>query len=462
MKLKLLNHKNLDMTQGNALKVIVFFTIPLLLGNLFQQLYNVVDSYIVGDVLGDDAMGAVSSSGSLINLLIGLIQGISVGGGIVVAQHFGAKNKDRMRKCEHTLVIFGVVLGIAMTIIGYVLSPILLRKMETPEEILPLSIEYFQVYFLGVIFTIMYNCFASILRAVGDSRHPLYYLILATLINVVVDILFIRVLHMGIKGAAFATIISQGVSALLTLLQLLFTKEDYKLKFKELKFTKEELILILKYGIPTGLQNSIISLSNVFIQKNINAFGNTATSGYGAYVKIEGFATLPSGSFSMTLSTFVGQNVGAKKYDRAKKGGMIGLLTSVIVTEMLGIGLAIFARPLVDLFTDTEAVIDIGMKPLHIIAPFFGLLAFSHGMSGVLRGAGYSKTPMFIMIICWVAVRISLIPVALNIPGWNRIETIFWFYPFTWSLSFIALNVNSRLTLFSKKKFQTVEDLVLE
>ena len=454
MKMSVLNRKNLDMTQGNSLKVIVLFTIPLLLGNLFQQLYNVIDSYIVGEYLGDYAMGAVSSSGSLINLLIGLIQGISVGGGIVVAQHFGAKNTERMRKCEHTLVFFGLFLGVGMTIIGYFLSPVLLRLMSTPEDILPLSIEYFQMYFMGVIFTIMYNCFASILRAVGDSRHPLYYLIIATLVNVVFDVLFIRVWHMGIEGAALATIISQAISAVLTLLQLIFTKENYKITFKELRFDKEELIKILKYGIPTGLQNSIISLSNVFIQKNINSFGPYATSGYGAYTKIEGFATMPSGSFSMALSTFVGQNVGAKKYDRARKGGMVGLLASVLTTEFLGIMLVIFSNPLVGLFTDTEEVIEIGVKPLHLIAPFFGLLAFSHGMSGILRGAGYSKTPMFIMILCWVVVRISLIPVALNIPGWHQIETIFWFYPFTWSLSFIALIVNSKLTLFNKNKFK--------
>ena len=291
--------KNIDMTKGNPLKVIILFTLPLLLGNVFQQLYNICDSAVIGQFVGDDAMAAVSSSGSLINLLIGLVQGISVGAGIVIAQYFGAKDINRMSKTIHTTVLFSLVLGILLSFIGYFLAPLLLRLMSTDEEILPNSITYFHTYFIGVIFTVLYNAGSSILRAVGDSKRPLYYLIVASIINVGLDYLFVGVFKWGIIGVGVATIIAQGVSSILTFLQLFLTDQDYKIEFSKLRFTKDELIKIIQYGIPTGLQNSIISLSNTFILSNINSFGKIATTSYGAYSKIEGFATLPSGSFSM-------------------------------------------------------------------------------------------------------------------------------------------------------------------
>lgn len=442
--------KNVDMTVGNPLKIIILFTLPLILGNIFQQCYNVVDSMVVGKFVGDNAMGAVSSSGSLINLLIGLIQGISVGAGIVIAQRLGARDIAGMRRTIHTSVVFSFVLGVIMTVVGYFLSPVLLKVMKTPDEILPLSVKYFKVYFLGVIFTLMYNCGSSIFRAIGDSRHPLYYLIVACIVNVVLDLLFVAVLDFGIYGAAFATIISQAVSAILTFIKLIIDKTEYQISFKELKIHRRELLRIISYGVPTGLQNSIISLSNVFIQSNINAFGNVATSGCGSYSKIEGFATLPSASFSMALSTYVGQNVGAGKYDRARKGGYQGLLLSMLVTEICGVLLFAFAPYLIGLFSDTDVVINMGVLETRTITPFYFLLAFSQGMSGILRGAGWSKTPMFTMIICWVCVRIVGIPIALQIDGWNTIRTIFWFYPFTWGLSFIALMVISAISRWSK------------
>ena len=443
--------KNIDMTKGNPLKVIILFTLPLLLGNVFQQLYNICDSAVIGQFVGDDAMAAVSSSGSLINLLIGLVQGISVGAGIVIAQYFGAKDINRMSKTIHTTVLFSLVLGILLSFIGYFLAPLLLRLMSTDEEILPNSITYFHTYFIGVIFTVLYNAGSSILRAVGDSKRPLYYLIVASIINVGLDYLFVGVFKWGIIGVGVATIIAQGVSSILTFLQLFLTDQDYKIEFSKLRFTKDELIKIIQYGIPTGLQNSIISLSNTFILSNINSFGKIATTSYGAYSKIEGFATLPSGSFSMALSTYVGQNIGAKDYKRAKVGGYKGLLLSMITTEFLGVMIIVLGRYLVGIFTNTEIVIQNAITQISIIAPFYFLLAYSHGMSGILRGAGYSKTPMFIMIICWVVIRICFIPIALKYL-YNDVTTIFWFYPFTWSLSTIVLTIVSIVTKWSKPK----------
>ncbi len=443
--------KNIDMTKGNPLKVIILFTLPLLLGNIFQQLYNICDSAIVGQFVGDNAMAAVSSSGSLINLLIGLVQGIAVGAGIVVAQYFGAKDVDKMSKTIHTTVLFSFVLGIVLSFVGYFIAPVLLKAMGTDEEILPNSIDYFHVYFIGVIFTVLYNAGSSILRAVGDSKRPLYYLVIAAIINIGLDYLFIGVFNLGVIGAGVATIISQAVSSILTFTQLFSTKQNYRLEFKKLRFSKDELIKIIQYGIPTGLQNSIISFSNTFILSNVNSFGKLATTSFGAYSKIDGFATLPGGSFSMALSTYVGQNIGAKDYKRAKKGAIEGLIASMVTTEIIGILIILCGRYIVSMFTSTEQVIQATLVQIRIIAPFYFLLAYSHGISGVLRGAGFSKTPMIVMILFWVVVRICGIPIALNYIN-NDVTTIFWFYPFTWSLSTVVLTAIAFICKWDKPR----------
>lgn len=431
--------RNINMTEGNPIKVIILFTLPLLLGNIFQQLYNVVDSMVVGKFVGDEALGAVASSGSLINLLIGLIQGISVGAGIVIAQYFGAKNVEKMRKSIHTAVTFCFILGLIMTVVGFFLSPYLLVLMKTDPEVLPLSIKYFQTYFLGIVFSLLYNMGSAIFRAVGDSRHPLYFLIVACCVNIVLDIIFVRVFNLGVVGVGVATMISQAVSMILTFGMLIKSNDDYRFSFKDICISGPELKKIIAYGVPTGIQNSIISFSNVFIQSNINGFGKFAQAGCGAYSKIEGFATMPSGSFSMALSTYVGQNIGANDHERAKKGAFLGLLVDLGITEFLGLMLYILAPQLIGLFSNNEEVIRIGVLQARTIVPFYFLLAFAHGMSGIMRGAGISKTPMFVMIICWVCVRVIGIPIALSWDGCNTIQTIFWFYPFTWGLSFIVL-----------------------
>lgn len=278
----------------------------------------------------------------------------------------------------------------------------------------------------------------------------MYYLIVATFINIGLDFLFVGSFNLGVVGARLATIIAQAISSILTFLQLFITKQNYKVEFKKIRFHKDELIKIIQYGIPTGLQNSIISLSNTFILSNVNSFGKLATTSYGAYSKIEGFATLPSGSFSMALSTYVGQNIGALDYKRAKKGGYQGLLVSMLFTEFLGV-IILLGRYVVCLFTSTEEVIQNTLVQIRIIGPFYLLLAYSHGISGILRGAGYSKTPMFVMILCWVVIRICSIPLALKYIN-NDVTTIFWFYPFTWGLSSVVLTIISILSKWSHPK----------
>lgn len=298
------------MTSGSIPKQMVFFALPILLGNLFQQLYNTVDSLIVGNFLGSQALAAVSSSGNIIFLMIGFFNGVAIGAGVVISRYFGAREIERMQNAIHTTVAFGLIVSFIMTLIGVFFTPTLLRWMGTPDSVMAASVTYFKIYFLGSFGSIMYNFFVGILQAVGDSKHSLYYLIVSSVVNIVLDLFFIAVLKMGVGSAALATIISQYISAGLCLYLLLTTKGTHRIVPSKVKIHKELLGEILKYGLPSGFQNSIIGLANVVVQSNINSFGDMAMAGCGAYSKIEGFAFLPITSFTMALTTFVGQNLG--------------------------------------------------------------------------------------------------------------------------------------------------------
>ena len=304
------------MTSGSIPKQMVFFALPILLGNLFQQLYNTVDSLIVGNFLGSQALAAVSSSGNIIFLMIGFFNVVAIGAGVVISRYFGAREIERMQNAIHTTVAFGLIVSFIMTLIGVFFTPTLLRWMGTPDSVMAASVTYFKIYFLGSFGSIMYNFFVGILQAVGDSKHSLYYLIVSSVVNIVLDLFFIAVLKMGVGSAALATIISQYISAGLCLYLLLTTKGTHRIVPSKVKIHKELLGEILKYGLPSGFQNSIIGLANVVVQSNINSFGDMAMAGCGAYSKIEGFAFLPITSFTMALTTFVGQNLGARQYDR--------------------------------------------------------------------------------------------------------------------------------------------------
>lgn len=298
------------MTSGSIPKQMVFFALPILLGNLFQQLYNTVDSLIVGNFLGSQALAAVSSSGNIIFLMIGFFNGVAIGAGVVISRYFGAREIERMQNAIHTTVAFGLIVSFIMTLIGVFFTPTLLRWMGTPDSVMAASVTYFKIYFLGSFGSIMYNFIVGILQAVGDSKHSLYYLIVSSVVNIVLDLFFIAVLKMGVGSAALATIISQYISAGLCLYLLLTTKGTHRIVPSKVKIHKELLGEILKYGLPSGFQNSIIGLANVVVQSNINSFGDMAMAGCGAYSKIEGFAFLPITSFTMALTTFVGQNLG--------------------------------------------------------------------------------------------------------------------------------------------------------
>lgn len=425
-----------DLSEGTIWKKILFFALPIFLGQVFQQLYNTFDSLIVGKFLGDEALAAVSSSGSLIFMMIGFFNGVAMGAGVMIAKEYGAKNDKTMRLFIHTDVAFGLSAGILLTILGVSFTPTILRWMQTPEDVLPQSVEYFRFYFCGAVFTVMYNIFVGILQAVGDSRHPLYYLILSSIVNVVLDLVLVGGFHFGVGAAALATTISQGISALLCMIQLLRSKAEYRLRIKEIGFHKESLKNIVRFGLPSGVQNSVIAMANLVVQTNINSFGQSAMAGCGSYAKVEGFAFLPITCFAQALSTFVGQNLGAKKYDRVKKGVRFGILCSISMAELIGIVFWLAAPVLIGLFSNSQDVIAYGVRQARVEALFYCMLALAHCIAGIMRGAGKATVPMFTMLGFWCLLRVTYITVMLRF--YPYIEVVFSAYPLTWGTSCIV------------------------
>ncbi len=423
------------MTEGSAWRHIVRFALPVLWGNLFQQLYNVVDSLVVGNVLGSEALAAVGSSGSLIFLLVGLFSGIFTGASVVISRSYGARDEASLRTAVHTTVAFGVTAGVIITAVGVALSPQMLMWMGTPQNVLPKSIAYFRTYFSGVVFVVLYNTAAGIFQAVGDSRHPLYYLILSSVLNVALDVLFVAGFHMDVEGAALATVISQAVSAGLGLYRLCHTTGAYRVWPRRVRFDGFMLKQLLVMGLPSGLQNSIISIANVVVQSSINLYGAMAMAGCGSYSKIEGFAFLPISSFALALSTFVGQNLGAGEHARARRGARFGILCCMVLAQLVGVVINLCAPALIALFNADPQVIAYGVLQARTVTLFYFLLAFSHAVAGVMRGAGRAIVPMVVMLVCWCLIRVSYIMLVARASG--NIQMVFWAYPLTWSLSSI-------------------------
>lgn len=421
------------LTEGTIWKKIMAFAIPIFLGNLFQQLYNTADSLIVGNFIGSDALAAVSSSGNLIFLMVGFFNGIAMGAGVVIARYYGARKTEEVEKAVHTLVAFGLVAGVVLTIVGMLATPYILTWMGTPESVLPNSVLYFRTYFAGSLGFVMYNIFVGILQSVGDSRHPLIYLIISSITNIVLDLLFIAVFKMGVGAAAVATITSQILSALLCFGRLVRSKEEYRVQVRKIRFHGNMMKQIITNGVPAGIQNSIIALANVVVQSNINAFGADAVAGCGAYAKIEGFGFLPINCFTMSLTTFISQNLGAKQYERAKKGARFGIICCITMAEVIGILIYAFIPWLVGAFDNTPAVIHYGTTQARTVTLFYFLLALSHCLAAIFRGSGKSTVPMVVMLVCWCIIRITYITIAVQIVP--VIQTVFWAYPLTWSLS---------------------------
>lgn len=427
------------LTEGIIWKQMLLFAFPIFLGNIFQQLYNTFDSWVVGKYLGDQALAAVSSSASLIFLLVGFFSGVAMGAGILIARYFGAKDHNALEKVIHTNIAMGLTSGVILTILGVTFTPTILGWMDTPKDVLPQSISYFRFYFCGAIFTVMYNTFVGILHAVGDSRHPLYYLIASSILNVFLDLLFVGHFKFGVGAAAIATTLSQGLSATLCFVRLVRCKEPYRLNIRKIAFHKESLFKIIRYGLPAGIQNSVIAIANVFVQSNINGFGSKAMAGCGAYSKLEGFAFLPVTCFTQALATFVGQNLGAKKYNRVKKGIVFGIVCCVVCAQIIGITFYTFAPQLIGFFNVTGDALNFGVKHMRTICLFFSLLSLSHCMASILRGAGKPIIPMLVMLGFWCALRVTYITIALRYV--HELTTVSWAYPLTWACSSVVFTI---------------------
>lgn len=427
--------KRIDMTTGSIWKCMVSFAIPVFIGHLFQQLYNTADSIIVGNFVGKEALAAVSSSGNLIFMMTGFFMGLCMGAGVIISRYLGARDFEKMQKTIHTAVAFALCCGVTLSVLGLWLAPKLLILMKTPENVLPLSITYFRIYFFGSFFSLTYNVCAGILQAVGDSKSPLRFLIIASITNIVLDLVFVGVFNLGVAGAAVATVISQMLSAVMGFRKLVKSEDYYKLHLNKIRFDLSRLKEILHQGIPSGINNSIISIANVVVQSNINAFGDTAMAGCGSYSKIEGFIFIPIMSFAMAITTFIGQNLGAENHERALKGSRFGILAAVVSAEILGVILWLTCPWVIPLFNDDPAVVAIGVNQMRTESLFFFTLAFAHAVSAVMRGAGRAKMPMYTMLLCWCIIRVTYITVAVKF--FPVIETVYWAYPLTWFLSCI-------------------------
>ena len=397
--------KTRDMTQGTIWKHLLAFALPLMIGNLFQQLYNTVDSIVVGQFVSKQALAAVGSTTSIINMLVGFFSGVSVGAGVIISQRFGAKDPEGVHKAVHTTISLTLIIGLIGTVVGIVLAPIMLTLMKTPQDVFVEAKAYLQIYFGGISGLMLYNMGSGILRAVGDSRRPLYFLVFSSCVNIVLDLLFVLGFHMGVEGVAYATIIAQFSSAALIYFTLYRTHDVHRFQPKKLRIYPEMVRSIIRVGLPAGLQQALTSFSTVFVQGYINSFGTNCVAGWSCYHRIDQFILLPMQSISMASTTFVGQNIGHRDLERTEKGIRTAVMLSIVVTGIL-IGLVvIFCAPLIKIFNDDPGVVEYGVMFIRLISPLYLIICFNQIYAGALRGAGDAKAPMFIMLFSFVVFR---------------------------------------------------------
>ena len=421
---------NVDLMHGPILKSLLLFMLPILVSNLFQQLYNTVDTMIVGNVLGDTALAAIGSCGSIYELLVGFGIGIGNGLAIVAARSYGAQDHDLLKKTVAGSLVIGLVASLCITLAGVLgLHPLLLM-LDTPAEIMEGSVTYLQIYFMGVIALMIYNMGSGILRAIGDSRTPLYFLMVSSVVNIVLDLVFVINVQMGVAGVAWATLIAQVISAGLVLIRLITTKECYRLIPRDIRFHKHALLETIRIGLPGGIQNAVVSFSNLIVQYNINSFGAAAVAGCSAYTKIDGFAVLPVMSFSMAVTTFTGQNVGARNYERVKKGASTCLKLSLAVTVTLSVLLYAFGGNLLRVFSSDPEVLSYAVNMMHFLVPGYVCLSVAHTYAGVVRGAGISIVPMLALVGNMCVLRIIWLTLAM--PVFHSIVVVYLGYTLTW------------------------------
>ena len=424
--------KNQLLTQGSVWKGIVKFAIPILLSNLFQQLYNTVDTAVVGKFAGSEALAAVGSTGSLINLFVGFFLGISTGTGVIFATAYGAKDDDRLKKTLHSALLLAFGAGIFLTVVGVIGTRRMLQLMGSPDDVIDLATEYMRIFFGGSLFMLIYNVGAGIIQASGDSRRPLMYLVISGVLNVICDIVCVAVFHMGAAGAAVATVFSQLIACILIVLRLCRIPENWRLRFGEIRFDKAVAGSIIRLAVPSGLQSCMFSLSNILIQSEINAFGSVAMAGVAAYGRIDGFGFMPIQALGLSISTFTSQNLGAQNYDRIRAGVKTVFICAAICAVTVNTSIILFSDKLLLLFTSDPAVIEYGMMQMWRLAPFEPIFAISEILSGTVRGAGKVTQPMLIYLVTICAFRI--VGLLILMPMVQDIRLVFWAYPTSWVL----------------------------
>ena len=424
-----------DLTQGSIVRGLIAFALPIFWGQLLQQLYNMTDAWVVGNFATNEAFAAVSLSGNVTFLIVGFFNGIAIGGGVVISRYFGARDSEGLENAVHANFLFGLIASVISTVAGLLLTPQLLRWMNTPADVMGDALTYFTIYFAGVSTVVMYNICMAIMRAVGDSMHPLYYLILSSAVNVVLDLVFVAGFKWGVMGAAVATVLAQGLSVALCIVRMCRAQDATRLHVSKLRLHPEIMQRVIQQGLPTGVQNCVVSIGNMVIQANINSIGSYAISGHGAHAKLEGLVFLPIMSISMALPTFVSQNLGAGNAERARRGSVIGVAAGCVLAELIGVVMMLLAPQGIGIFLDAPEAIRIGAIHTRTVALFFCALAFSHCASGVLRGCGKAFVPMIAMLVCWCGIRIVYVTLALIVRP--EYSTIAWAYPITWTLSTI-------------------------
>ena len=443
---------DVDMTQGSTVGHLLRFAMPLMAGNLFQQFYNMVDTWVVGNFVSNEAFSAVGSVGPIINMLIGFFGGLASGTGVVISQHYGAKQEEEVRKAVHTAIAMTLVLGILFTIVGIGMTPFMLRFMKTPDNVMPESTAYLTIYFGGIMSLMFYNMGAAILRSVGDSRRPFYFLVVCAILNVILDLVFVLGFGMGVEGVALATVLAQTVSAMLVLLSLFRANNWVRLQLRRLRLHWDVLKKIISIGIPAALQFAITAFSNVFVQSYINYFGADCMSGWTAYAKIDQLLLLPMQSIALATATFVGQNLGSGQPERAKNSVRIATGLSMLSAAVLFLAIIYpFAPYLVSFFNSKEAVVEYGTLFLRWMSPFYLLHCISQVYGCGLRGAGNTKASMVISLGSFVCFRQVYLFVMANFIS-NTVLPIALGYPAGWLVASIAALVYYRFTDFGKYK----------
>lgn len=445
--------KETNMTQGVIWKQLLLFALPLMAGNVFQILYNTVDSIVVGNFVGKEALAAVGSVGPIINSLIGFFVGLSTGASVVISQAYGAGNAEKVSRTVHTTLVMTLVLCVLFSIVGVAATPTMLRLMSTPEDVFGEASGYLKIYFAGVSGLMIYNMGAGILRAVGDSKRPLYFLIFSACTNTVLDVLFVAKMNMGIAGAAWATVIAQVLSALLILAVLSRSDGDYRIRLSRLQIDLANLKEIVSLGLPAAIQMVITSFSNVFVQAYINQFGSSVMAGWSAYNKIDQFIMLPMQSVSLAVTTFVGQNYGARRIDRVKKGSGTALRLAMLVTFILMIPVLLFAPMLVELFNHEAEVIGYGAMLLRMLSPFYLVCCINQVYACSLRGLGNTKAPMVIMLGSFVVFRQIYLFVISRLIG--TVRAVAFGYPAGWIVCSLVLLIYYRR--YTDKRFGHLE-----